>query len=351
MPRFQAPLTPPSSSPPSRSNSPPPFNWLTPPPSSPSSRASSPPPSIRNSRSDPSACPLSVPRILCLHGGGTNARIFRLQCRVLSRILSPRYRLVFAQAPFHAQPGPDVTSVYKQYAPFKGWLQSAQNSARVETWDESDDDDDHVHGRKYNSRKVVDTIVDSLHDAMSDDDACGATGEWVGIMGFSQGAKVAASILLTQQILRRQQSHAQRRSRQPAISSLPEFQFGILLAGRGPLVWLAPDANMPQPAGMVEASRPSIMGVTDEEALFGLGNVNERLRTPTLHVHGLNDPGLRMHRKMMERWCVKEPMDFRGARRGATLLQWDGEHRVAIKRKDVDVLVEAISEMAMNVGC
>jgi hypothetical protein len=49
---------------------------------------------------------LYLPRILCLHGGGTNAKIFRAQCRVLRAELGSKFRLCFAEAPFSSQPGP-----------------------------------------------------------------------------------------------------------------------------------------------------------------------------------------------------------------------------------------------------
>ena len=65
---------------------------------------------------------LHLPRILCLHGGGTNARIFRAQCRALITQLESEYRLVFAQAPFDSHAGPDVLSVYSQWGPFRRWL-------------------------------------------------------------------------------------------------------------------------------------------------------------------------------------------------------------------------------------
>ncbi|OGM39934.1 monooxygenase [Aspergillus bombycis] len=128
---------------------------------------------------------LQLPRILCLHGGGTNARIFRMQCRVLERMLRPHFRLVFAEAPLPARPGPDVTSVYKDYGPFKAWL-------RVRPEDPAQAAGD-----------IVRAIEDSLGAARRADDRQGATGDWVGLLGFSQGAHLAAGILATQQELRR----------------------------------------------------------------------------------------------------------------------------------------------------
>ncbi|KAH1947450.1 hypothetical protein KXV44_007533 [Aspergillus fumigatus] len=74
---------------------------------------------------------LHLPRLLCLHGGGTNARIFRMQCRVLEKHLGRTFRLVYAQGPFTVvQPGPDVTSVYKDYGPFRSWLRDSQGHGR-----------------------------------------------------------------------------------------------------------------------------------------------------------------------------------------------------------------------------
>ncbi|CAG8888046.1 unnamed protein product [Penicillium egyptiacum] len=51
---------------------------------------------------------LHLPRILCLHGGGSNAHIFKTQCRVVSRMLEPYLRFAYAEAPLDSMPGPDV---------------------------------------------------------------------------------------------------------------------------------------------------------------------------------------------------------------------------------------------------
>ena len=46
---------------------------------------------------------------------------------------------------------------------------------------------------------TVDQVSSALTQAMRNDDRQGATGEWVALLGFSQGAKIAASILYAQQ--------------------------------------------------------------------------------------------------------------------------------------------------------
>ena len=246
---------------------------------------------------------LHLPRILCLHGGGTNARIFRMQCRVLERSLSSTFRLVYAQGPFSAQPGSDVTSVYQKYGPFKAWQRMTP--------------DDLTH-QCNNTQDTINQIDSALFAAMKADDRHGATGEWVALLGFSQGAKIAASILHSQQLRRRQQQ--QQLSRRKPLCSYPDFRFALLLAGRGPLVWLTPEIEKP---ATDESESDS-----DEEMV---------LQTPTIHVHGLQDPGLELHRGLLKRYFDPEQ---------AKVLEWEGEHRVPIKTQHVNPVVEQIMLVA-----
>ncbi|KAJ5788390.1 hypothetical protein N7457_003380 [Penicillium paradoxum] len=188
---------------------------------------------------------LALPRILCLHGGGTNARIFRMQCRVLERMLSSHFRLVYAEAPLPARPGSDVTAAYKDYGPFKAWFR--------------------VHARDpiLDEYQIVNGIEDSLFAAQQADDKRGATGEWVGLLGFSQGAHLAASILANQQVFQNK--------------TIPVYRFAILLAGRGPLRWLNPEVS--RPAGFIDATQCT----TGQE--FSVDPMEYRVKIPTIHVH------------------------------------------------------------------
>jgi predicted esterase len=218
---------------------------------------------------------LHLPRILCLHGGGTNARIFRAQCRGILKHLQDEFRFVFAQAPFLSIAGPDVLSVYKEWGPFQRWLLASPGDAE--------------------SRDTVTELDRVVEDAMNQDTMKGATGEWVGVLGFSQGAKLAASLLY-----RQQESHS---------LSKTKFRFGVLLAGSAPLAQLDPDCGL---------YPDSVLSI------------------PTIHMHGLHDPGLHRHRQL-----------YASCRRGtARLLEWDGHHRIPIKTKDLLPLVQQIRELA-----
>lgn len=251
----------------------------------------------------PEATTIAHPRILCLHGGGTNASIFYMQCRALSHNLKSHYRLVFAEAAFPSIPGPDVLTVYAECGPFKRWVVTAEPNAVEkkpgETWT---------------------AIEKQLGDAMDDDDRLGATGEWVGILGFSQGAKIAASVLLRQQ----EAAAGLGRMKRPGKG----FRFGVLMAGRGPLLsydwenalWLDGDERFDYASNQ---------------------KANRILRIPTIHVHGLQDPGLGYHQILLEEWC--DPSTTR-------LVEWEGNHRLPFKTWDVKLVVDKIHEIAAQEG-
>lgn len=251
-----------------------------------------------------SASALHLPRILCLHGGGTNARIFATQCRSLVQALKHDFRLVFAEAAYPSQAGPDVTAVYGEWAPFRRWIRWLPSHPIVAADD------------------VVDALDRSIRDALSRDDARGATGECVGLLGFSQGAKMAASLLYRQQL---------RDDAGLASGSDLRFRFAVLMAGSAPLVALDP-ALCPSPA-LPDASQTVEYKVK--------GPSVHMIRLPTLHVHGLLDPGLERHRQLLENFCDPKTR---------TLVEWEGEHRLPLKHVDVAPIVRHISRIADETG-
>ncbi|KAG4031504.1 hypothetical protein MFRU_009g02750 [Monilinia fructicola] len=233
---------------------------------------------------------LQLPRLLCLHGGGTNAVIFIMQCRALSLHLKPYFRLVFAEAPFECGPGPDVTSVYGDFGPFKRWLGWLPEHAVI------------------NARDEVIAIEESIEKAMREDDAKGATGGWVGLLGFSQGAKIAGSLLLRRQI--REEGGRDLEGQ--------DWRFAVLMAGRAPLISLE-----------------------REQDRWGQVDENDILTLPTIHVHGMKDPGLDYHKELLNIWCE---------RGSAQLIEWDGNHRIPIKSADVEAVVTPMLALAKKLG-
>lgn len=175
--------------------------------------------------------------------------------------------------------------------------------------------------------KGLKAIQDSLQAAIENDDQQGATGEWVGLLGFSQGAKIAASLLFLQQ---------EREERLGFPSTGPRWRFAVLLAGRGPLVAL--DRRLLGIPGLVDVSNTSLTALPDEMLR---GSTEHILHLPTVHVHGTRDPGLVEHRKLLAQYCEAGT---------ARLMEWEGEHRVPIKTRDVGALVGRIWDVAGETG-
>lgn len=300
-----------------------------------------PAPITASSADSEATASLDLPRILCLHGGGTNARIFAAQCRVLRAALSSTFRLVFAEAPFPSRPGPDVVSVYGTWGPFKSWLRLQDGDAPG-----------------LDSVDIVEAVDASLADAMIGDDALGATGQWVGLLGFSQGAKMAASLLLRQQARATFSRH----------SRISTFRFAVLFAGRAPLValdnslqlvggyladavqisssaWRPPAKDLGRAASKDGHAAVSPSGGRwDPSVANKLSMVDDDdhlLRLPTIHVHGLSDPGLLLHQDLLEHFCTEE---------SATVVEWGGAHRMPIKTADVQKVVTEMYRIAAESG-
>jgi pimeloyl-ACP methyl ester carboxylesterase len=263
---------------------------------------------------------LSLPRLLCLHGGGVTASIFEAQFRTLLRYLRPSFRLVFADGPFLCEPHHAIIPVYTSHAPFRRWLRWLPEHSDID------------------AESAIEEINYAIRDAMSADDAKGATGEWVGLVGFSQGAKLAASMLLEQEA-RIRQAQTTGNDLAPGLLEDPSirWRFGILMAGRAPLANLCPG----QPELL---SSKALVSAADISEGFGFVDKVEDeavLKTPTVHVHGLADEGLHLHRRLLEQYC--EPGT-------TTLIEWDGSHRIPIKSKDVVRVVGAIWDVAEKTG-
>ncbi|RYC64082.1 hypothetical protein CHU98_g2142 [Xylaria longipes] len=178
---------------------------------------------------------------------------------------------------------------------------------------------------------------------MDADDAEGADGPWVGLLGFSQGAKLAVSLLFRQQqrALRRAKDGKADQQRSGGWGEDDDgiydgWKFAVALAGRAPLVNLEP--------GVFESSllsNPSEIGLSRPPDLMEMAAERHVLRLPSIHVHGLTDPGLHLHQELFERYS--DPACTR-------LVQWDGGHRVVLKGTDVQPVVDAIIEVAKETG-
>ncbi|KAK3369435.1 serine hydrolase FSH [Lasiosphaeria ovina] len=111
------------------------------------------------------------PKILCLHGWGTNAEIFQIQSRRLAALLEPHFELVYINGPAEASPGPGVLPFFEDSGPFYGYLDDSSAAAEEAAGGWADGD--------------LDKLVSDFR----------REGPFVGILAFSQGAKAAWHLL------------------------------------------------------------------------------------------------------------------------------------------------------------
>lgn len=239
------------------------------------------------------------PRILCLHGGGVNSKIFETQSRVLIRQL-PDFRLCFADAPFLSSAGPGILPIYQEWGPYRSWLRLS--SIHAEGQDEA----------------IIRQVRSCVERCKTND---AGTGPWVGILGFSQGGKVAASILYDQQIRREKDGSAIEE----------DFKFGVIMAARAPLVSMCEYSLSPALATPTTAASSGGFTLPSPHIL----------RIPTIHVHGLQDEGLSMHRQLAAEYCSEA---------SRTIIEWEGDHTIPIKMGDTTRIAQSIYKVARQQG-
>ncbi|KAL7943634.1 serine hydrolase FSH [Trichoderma barbatum] len=251
---------------------------------------------------------LTLPRILCLHGAGVNAEIFRIQCRAIMGKLKGKFRFIFVDGHLEDDPHEAVVTVFGEFAPFKRWLAYR---------------DEH---EPLDSVETSQNIAKQISDAMQDDKG---TGEWAGLLGFSQGGVISSSLLWAQ-------DHIEDNSKRP----LPgiKFRFAVLMAAPGPVLHIDRTGTLPKPRHLASAGEvvPKFTDWPEEDQ----EDETHLVTTPTLHIHGLRDPALQNHRKL-----------YKYSKKGTSmLLEWDGDHRLPIKPDDVSRTVSRILQLAERTG-
>ncbi|KAF2240037.1 putative phospholipase/carboxylesterase [Viridothelium virens] len=194
-----------------------------------------------------------IAKVACFHGGGSNSEVFNIQAIRLQNIVAKEIEFVYFNGPFESNPGPGVLPVFEDYGPFWSWIKNRQLS-----WGEDD-------GSGFDS-----VGTDGLHRAWKMMESRAPREDWVGVMGFSQGTRMAGGLLLDQQ----------RRAARNESNGF-KLRFGIMCMGGGsPLV-------------------TKEYKTTNEQA----ENANFELITlPTLHLHGLKDEYLGYGRRQKENY-------------------------------------------------
>jgi len=238
------------------------------------------------------------PRIACFHGGGSNKEVFEIQCAQLEILLKNEFEFIFFDAPFDRAAGPGILPAFEDYEPFKNWFRSELDGVYVL-----------LDGSGYDeSGKDGIARVKGLMRERG--------GEWVAAMGFSQGSRVVAGLLLDQQ-------RCVEEGR--GYESLG-LKFGVLCNGGK------------EPMGRsYQFSMFSSWRLADQQiAKTPEDPSKERIRIPTLHVHGLKDQYLHYGRAQYATYF--DPST-------ATLHDIDYHHAMPWKPAEVEKLADKIREI------
>jgi predicted esterase len=213
------------------------------------------------------------PAILCLHGGGTNSMIFHIQTIRLQRVLNASFEFVFLDGPLLGEPGPGVIPVFEGLEPYRRW---------------------HVKGVDVKPEQTVSTLQSAMEKQRRKDGR-----GFVGALGFSQGAKVVAGLLLEQQV---------RQRKEDMEGQVEGLAFGVMFNGTTP---------------------PLAADLTDSEKV-------ERISVPSLHVIGTDDPwrgeGLELYGKHFDP-------------KTASLMEFKVGHRLPVLVQDTTKVTNEILRM------
>jgi pimeloyl-ACP methyl ester carboxylesterase len=219
--------------------------------------------------------PGKLPTLLCLHGGGTSSMIFNIQSIRIQRALANSFEFLFVDAPFEAPPGPGVMPFFAGCGPFLRWITLNNDGTPTE------------------SKKVIE-------DAMKDEER-----DIVGVIGFSQGGKLAAGLFLEQQL----------REKLGKVDGMGKgFRFGVFLNATSPPML---------PSGM-----------SKEE-------MKEIIRIPSLHVVGKEDK----FKKEGER-LFNDHFDHERSK----LIEFEVEHRLPTEQADTARIAEEILRLYRETG-
>ncbi|EAU30780.1 conserved hypothetical protein [Aspergillus terreus NIH2624] len=232
----------------------------------------------------------TLPRIACFHGGGSTASIYEIQCSTLAQRLQNHFELVYFEGPFIRNAGPGVLPAFADHGPYKSWF----------THDADGHERDDGSGSGAGAQDGVERVWRLMETA-------GPGGEWVGAMGFSQGSRVVGGLLLDQQRRERLGQTGTTRIR---------LRFGVCCMGAG-----AP----------MQSRIAQELDVKDR--------ASERVRIPTLHVHGLKDMFLPLGRQQYENYYERAT---------ATLYEVNYHHAMPWYKHEVEKLAELIQKIDLE---
>ncbi|KKK20319.1 hypothetical protein P175DRAFT_0502603 [Aspergillus ochraceoroseus IBT 24754] len=232
----------------------------------------------------------SLPRIACFHGGGSKGDIFEVQCAFLAQILEDDFQFEFFDGPFDSPAGPGILPAFEGYGPYKTWFTKDATTGA-----------ERADGSGYD--QIGRDGVERIWKMMEVRSGSGGSGDWVGVMGFSQGTRMAGGLLLDQQ----------RREELGEPGSPIKLKFGILcMGGKAPM---------------------------ESEIGHRVAQSDTVIRIPTLHVHGLKDEFLAWGRDQYDTYYHPETR---------TLHEINYHHAMPWVREEAEELADRIRKLYKN---
>lgn len=241
-------------------------------------------PSPRTIRSKPTKA------ILCIHGTGGSANIFRVQTSKLRMALRHDFEFVYATAPFESEPGPGILPLFRDMGPYYTWVKkaNAQNTPTV-------------------SERLL-AMQGSIQTAVQDWQGRNPHIPIVGMLAFSEGALVAALMMWEQQMGR--------------LSWLPKMEVAMLIC-----CYYTEEATE-----HMKADKKSTHDGVEEQPL---------IKVPTLHIQGLQDVGLEGSRKLAATHFFPQK---------GTVQEFQGGHHVPNRKGDVDEAARRFTNLYARQG-
>lgn len=160
--------------------------------------------------------------------------IFNFQTMRLRRELDSTFDFVFIDAPFESKPGPGVVPVFEDCGPFYMWVDVGQKEG-------------------VTPKETRDLINRTMENQVK------TTGmPFVGVLGFSQGTKIASGLLQQQQW---DASAEKVQGGTNGACQATDFKFGVLLMGAPPP--LAPRLPVSQMSQKISIPSVHVVGLRD----------------------------------------------------------------------------------------
>ena len=224
--------------------------------------------------------------------------------------LGHAFEFVFLDAPWESGPGPGVNPVFQEMGPYFRWAVP----------------DGYVPSK---NEPAPSSLEQRLRSVLQSDG-----GEWIGVLGFSQGGKLAAGMM--------------RECEEGLLDGMlppgQRFKFGLLAGASYPPLYATQKANelwrhpQPRPIQMTPSRTGGGNGGLMEHRTLWDDTLAGAIRTPSIHVQGLDDPVLDMS-KMLFR-CFDE--------RTRKVFLFDIGHYLPKEKEDNRLVAEAVFDAYMG---